>query len=188
MDLLDIVTKVGGAVVKSVVPGGGAIVDIVNEFLPADKKLTNDATGSDIRSAVDSLPADKRADLLAREFDVDITQIQETNSTLRTMLESDARSPHSTRPKIALGSFYLVAFVSVLVVLIWSYAVVTGNVDMVKTVTDGWAWLSVLIAPFVGFLANYFGVLKSEHRDRLNATIGAPTPPSVLSSIIRKGK
>ena len=61
MKLLDILGKVGGAVVKTMVPGGGLIIDVVNEFLPDDKKLPADATGSDMQAAVDKLPPDQRA-------------------------------------------------------------------------------------------------------------------------------
>ena len=98
MKLWDIVKTVGGSVVRNAVPGGGLLVDVVNEFLPDDKKLPAEATGSDIASAVDSLPAEQRAQLMAREFDVDITQIQESNSTLRAMLDADTKTPHTTRP------------------------------------------------------------------------------------------
>ncbi|MCP4282554.1 MAG: hypothetical protein GY776_21475, partial [Alteromonas sp.] len=105
MKLLDILGKVGGAVVRAVVPGGGLIVDVINEFLPDDKKLDSGATGSDVSNAVQSLPAEQRAKLLGREFDVDITQIQESNATLQAMLHADTKTPQTTRPYIAKGAF-----------------------------------------------------------------------------------
>lgn len=180
MKLLDILGKVGGAVVKTMVPGGGLIVDVVNEFLPDDKKLPADATGSDMQAAVDSLPPDQRAQLLGREFDVQI----EEHHTLQAMLQAEQGSTHTTRPRIALGSFQLVAFVTVVVVSLWAYAVAIENEKLVAAVVDGWPFVAAVIAPFVTLLWAYFGVLKNEQRNRLNAANGSTAGP--LGGIISK--
>jgi hypothetical protein len=110
MKLWDIVKNVGGEIVKSVVPGGGLLVEAVNAFLPDDKKVAKDATGDQLRTAVESLPAKQRAELMEKEFDVDIVQIKESNQTVRTMLEQDAKNPHTTRPYIAKHAFHYRTF------------------------------------------------------------------------------
>ena len=119
-------------------------------------------------------PAD-RAQLMERQFEVDITQIKETHSTVRTMLESDAKNPHSTRPFIALGSFWVVAFAVVITISVWAYGVFEGDEKMVKAVVDGWQFILAVIGPLVSLLWAYFGILKTEHKNRLNAAGGAPT-------------
>lgn len=184
MKLLDILGKVGGAVVKTMVPGGGLIIDVVNEFLPDDKKLPADATGPDMQAAVDSLPPDQRAQLLGREFDVQI----EEHHTLQAMLQAEQGSTHTTRPRIALGSFQLVAFVTVVVVSLWAYAVAIENEKLVAAVVDGWPFVAAVIAPFVTLLWAYFGVLKNEQRNRLNAANGSTAGPlgGIISKLIKR--
>ena len=185
MKLLDILGKVGGAVVKTMVPGGGLIIDVVNEFLPDDKKLPADATGSDMQAAVDKLPPDQRAQLMGREFDVQI----EEHHTLQAMLQAEQGSTHTTRPRIALGSFQLVAFVTVVVVSLWAYAVAIENEKLVAAVVDGWPFVAAVIAPFVTLLWAYFGVLKNEQRNRLNAANGSTAGPlgGIISKLIKRG-
>jgi len=45
MKILDILKTVGGGLISTLVPGGGAIVELINGFLPDDKKLPSNATG-----------------------------------------------------------------------------------------------------------------------------------------------
>lgn len=184
MKLLDILGKVGGAAVKAFVPGGGLIVDVVNEFLPDDKKLPADATGSDMKEAVDSLPPEQRAQLLGREFDVQIEQ----HHTLQAMLQAEQSSQHTTRPRIALGSFQLVAFVSIVAISLWAYAVAIKDDELVAAVTDGWPFVAAVVGPFVTLLWAYFGVLKQEQRNRLNAVNGSTggALSSIISNIIKR--
>ena len=112
MKLWDVIRSVGSAALQVALPGTGSlIVGAVNELLPNDKKLTANATGDDISSAISSLPPAQQATILSKEFDVSITQIKESNSTVRAMLESDANNPHTTRPYIAKGAFHIIAFV-----------------------------------------------------------------------------
>lgn len=179
MKLLDILGKVGGAVVKTMVPGGGLIVDVVNEFLPEDKKLPAEATGTDIANVVDQLPPDKRAELLGREFDVQIEQ----HHTLQAMLQAEQSSQHTTRPRIALGAFHLVAFVSIVAISLWAYAIGAGDEEMVTAVTDGWPFVAAVVGPFVTLLWAYFGVLKQEQKNRLDAA-GNRSASSGFSGLI----
>lgn len=183
MKLWDLVKTVGGQVLKNTVPGGGLIVDTLNTLLPDGKKLPADATGDQVNEIVQGLPPEDRAALLDKEFDVELTQIKESGSTLRTMLESDAKNPHSTRPYIAKGAFQVVGFVTVLTASIWGYAVAMGKTDVIKAAVDGWPFVLSVIGPLVALLYAYFGILKSEHKNRLDAA-GGSTKPSGIASII----
>ncbi len=171
MNFLDIAKTVGAAAFSVAVPGGAAILATVNQLLPDEHKLPATATGHDIRGAVSALPPEQQAAILEKQFDVDVTQIKESHDTVRTMLTADAASTHTTRPHMALGSFYLVAFVTVVIVLGWLYAV-SKSADPLKEITDGWPFILALLGPFVTLMHAYFGVLKQEHRARLNG--GAP--------------
>lgn len=190
MKLWDIVKTVGGAVVRNAVPGGGMLVDVVNGFLPEDKKLPTGATGTDIANVVDRLPPDARAELLGREFDVDITQIQESNATVRAMLEADTRNPHTTRPYIAKGAFHVVAFAVIVAISVWAYGVFTGDKTLVTAVMGGWQFVLAAIGPLVTLLWAYFGVLKQEHKNRLDAAGGGSSTSGlagVISALVKRG-
>lgn len=190
MKLWDIVKTVGSAALQVALPGTGSlIVGAVNEFLPDDKKLPAGATGDDIGGAISRLPAADQAALFDKEFDVEITQIRESNSTIRAMLESDAKSPHTTRPYIAKGSFHVVAFSIIVVVSVWAYGVIAGDGDLVEAVVDGWPFILAAIGPLVTLLWAYFGILKQEHKNKLDAANGGSTPAGfsgILSKILNR--
>lgn len=189
MKLFDIIKKVGGGIISTVVPGGGLILGAVNALLPSDQQLPNNATGADVGVAMAGLTPSDRLKLEAKEFDVDIAQIKESHSTVRTMLEADNANPHSTRPRIALGAFYVIAFAVVVAVGAWAYGVVTGDAAMVKAVMGGWQFILAMIGPLVTLLWAYFGVLKTEHKNKLDAANGSATPSGIagfLSSLISK--
>ena len=97
--LMDIIKTVGAGIIRETVPGGGLLLGAINAILPADKKLPDTATGQDIDYVIKGLPAESRAAILDKEFDVELTQIKESYSTLRVMLEQDAKNQHSTRPE-----------------------------------------------------------------------------------------
>lgn len=189
MKLFDIIRKVGGGIISTVIPGGGAILGVVNAFLPSDKRLPSNATGADAAVAMAGLTSADRLKLEAKEFDVDITQIKESHSTVRAMLEADNANPHSTRPRIALGSFYVIAVIDIVAIGVWAYGVVTGNDTMVKAVMEGWQFILAMNAPLVTLLWAYFGVLKAEHKNKLDAANGSSTPSGItglISSLISK--
>ena len=189
MKLFDIIKKVGGGIISTVVPGGGAILGVVNALLPFDKQLPNNSTGADVSVAMAGLTSSDRLKLEAKEFDVDITQIKESHSTVRAMLEADNLNPHSTRPRIALGAFYVIAFAVVVAVGAWAFGVVTGDATMVEAVMGGWQFILAMIGPLVTLLWAYFGVLKTEHKNKLDAANGSSTPTGItglISSLISK--
>lgn len=190
MKLWDIVKTVGSAALQVALPGTGSlIVGAVNGLLPDDKKLPAGATGDDVNNAIASLPPEQQASVMEKEFDVSITQIKESNSTVRAMLESDAKNLHSTRPYIAKGSFHVVAFVVIVTISVWAYGVFIRDDDLVKTVMGGWQFVLAVIGPLVTLLWAYFGVLKQEHKNKLDAANGSSTPAGIagiLSSIIKR--
>jgi hypothetical protein len=187
--LWDIVKTVGSGIIREAVPGGGLIVQAVNAFLPDEQKLPDTATGADIGQAVATLPADQRSAVMQKEFDVDITQIKESNSTVRAMLEHDTANPHSTRPKIALGAFNLVAFVTLVIVSMWAYGILAGKADIISAVSEGWPFVLTTIGPFVTLLLAYFGVLRNEHKQKMNAAVGNSSGgiAGLISLLTKKG-
>lgn len=185
MKLWDVIKTVGANTVRQAVPGGGLLIDAVNEWLPDGRKLPSDATGRDVEAMIDKLPADQRAELLEKEFDVDVERIQQSNETLRAMLVSDSEMKHTTRPYIAKHAFHVVAFSVVVTVSAWAYGVVIKDIDIVDAIMDGWPFMLSVIGPFVVLLQAYFGVLRDESKNRLN---GGQSKGGFLSSVLTRRK
>lgn len=166
MKLLNILKEVGGGILKSVIPGSG-IIGAVNNILKG-KPLSNDATGDDVSRAIAQLPDGDRIKLLDREFDVKIEKLK----TIQAMLSADAITPHSTRPYIAKHSFHIIAIVTLIISIMWAYGVGTGDEIMIKAIMEGWPFILSITAPLVVLLQAYFGVLKSEQKNKLDASNG----------------
>lgn len=177
MKLWDIVKTVGSSIISEVVPGGSLIVDGINALLPNDKKLPVNATGDQVNSAISHLPPEQQVQVLNKEYDVEIEQIKQSHSSLRTMLEANATSTHTTRPKIAYQSFQVIAFSTISVIFAWSFAVVTDNTEMVDTIERSWLFILGVITPLVTVLHAYFGVLRDETKDKFNAAQGHKVDP-----------
>ena len=186
MKFWDIVRSVGGGIIENVVPGGNVIMGVINGLLPADKQFPVNATGLQVQDAINTLPAELQAEVKYKEFDVTLEQIKQSHDTLRTMLVSDATSSHTTRPKIAIGAFRVVAFTIIIAVSTWAYAVLSDNPALVRVVMDGWGFLLAVLAPLVTLLHAYFGVLKQEKKATLDASNGQPVNTSVVGSLINR--
>lgn len=184
MDFWSIVKNVGSAALQVALPGTGSIiVGALNKMLPADKQLPENATGSDAQDALVHIPEAQRAELMGRQFDVTIEQLRQSGESNRVMLLSEASSKHTTRPKIAMGAFRVVSFITILIVSMWSYAILQDDPELVKAIVDGWPFVGMLIFPFVGWLNSYFGILKAEQRDKLNAAQGAPAQSGIVGLV-----
>ena len=177
MKLWDIVKTVGSSVISKTVPGGSLIIDGINALLPDDKHLPDDATGNQVNTAISNLPPEQQAQVLNKEYDVKKEQIKQSHSSLQTMLEANATSVHTTRPKIAYQAWLIVGFVTVLFGVGWFIAVVTGDNEMVKSIKDSYMFVGFLLTPLIVWLNAYFGVLRNESVDKMNAAQGYKVDP-----------
>lgn len=187
MDLWNIIKTVGAGVISAAVPGGPLIVGAINAALPADQQLPANATGQQAQDAISTLPAAERAQIMDKQFDVEITQIQEAGATVRAMLAADAATAQTTRPYIAKNAFHVIAFTAVTTVGAWVYAVVSGNKEMVESIMNGWPFVVGVTGTLTALLLSYFGVLRQEHKQRMDAANGVANPTGlagVMSAII----
>jgi len=183
MDFWSIVKSVGSAALQVALPGTGSlIVGAINAVLPDDKQLPETATGADAEAALSHIPADQRAALMDKQFDVTIEQLRQVGESNRAMLAAEAVSTHTTRPYVAKGSFLVVAYAEIVAITIWAYAVITSE-DPLKGVTDGWAFIVAVTLPLVGLLNAYFGILKHEQADKLNASRGVPAQSGLMGIV-----
>lgn len=177
MKLWDIIKTVGSSAISNMIPGGSLIVEGINALLPDDKQLPVDATGDQVNSAISHLSPEQQSQILNKEYDVKIEQIKQSYCALKTMLEANATSKHTTRPKIAYQAWLVVGFVTLLFGTGWFIAVITGDAEMVKSIKDSYMFVGFLLAPLIVWLNAYFGVLRNESVDKMNAAQGHKVDP-----------
>ena len=187
MKLSDILIKAGGAVISEVVPGGGLIVNMINEFLPDEYKLTDRATGKDAHTAITKLAPQQQAELFAKELDVQITEINAWANVQAALAEADATG-QSTRPKIALMMAWLVVMQVTVVSGSVGYAALTENTEVIKVLSDTWQMLLASMGIPTTILYQYFGKRTKEKIERYNLAMGQQTPTllNTLKAVIGK--
>ena len=171
MNLKNILFKAGGAVLSSVVPGGGLILELINGLLPKDKKLGNDATGDQAMGAIQTLPADQQAKLLSKELDVEIAEIGGWSSVMSSLAQADSTG-NTTRPRIALMMAWMVcfeigAFSTALLVVI-----LMDKTTMVTAIKDLWPLVLAMLATPLALLRAYFGMRMKEKKARYDMAAG----------------
>lgn len=174
--------KIGLGVVRDAIPGAGTIIDTVNTFLPKDKKLPDSATGEQVHDAITALPADKQAEIMSKEIDLDIQEVK-SHEAIQVALASADASGSSTRPNIA----YMMAWAVLLVILpvAWTfcYAVIDDKADIVKAISDNYLMLLAIIGTPTTVLLNYFGNRTKEKAIRQAVANGYAPPVNPLGII-----
>lgn len=185
MKLGEILRKVGSTVIRNVVPGGGLIVDLVNGFLPEEKKLSKEATGEEVTKAIRTLPPDQRAQIFLKEIDVELAEISSWTQIQGSLAEAD-KAGASTRPQIALIMAKIVAFVILAFSAMWIVAIFRDQTEMIKRLADSWPLMLTIIATPTALLRAYFGMRSKEKKERYSAAVGQPVkPPNFLVDIIK---
>lgn len=184
MDFWKIIKQVGSAALQVAFPvTGSLVVGAINAVLPADKQLPAHASGADVQDALVHVPSEQRAALMDKQFDITLAELEQAGESTRAMLAAEAVSTHTTRPYIAKGSFQVVAATTLTAVSAWAFAVVTGDDAMVEKVVNGWPFLLAATAPLVALLRAYFGILKLENADKINASQGAPAASGLMGLV-----
>ena len=182
MDLRNILVKAGSAVLSSVIPGGGLVVELINSFLPGDKKLPKTATGDQATNAIQSLPPDKQLELFTKELDVEIEGIKSFTQVQQALAQADATGS-STRPKIAQQMSTTVCFVIISFSTILIIAILLDRIVMIKNVENLWPLALTIIGTPTVLLRQYFGKRTEEKKARYELA-GKPPDPGLLENIV----
>ena len=183
MKLFDILKKAGSIALRTVIPISGPIIDTVNSFLPKDKQLPVDVTGDQINRVIDTLPPGQQAQLLSKEYDVEIVEINSWTQIQASLAEAD-KAGASTRPKVAVMMAEVVSFVIIFFTSILMIAVANNQTDMVGRVTQLWPVILAFIGTPVALLRAYFALRTKEKKNRCSAAMGQPVQPNMLANII----
>lgn len=186
MNLLKILGQVGSSILADVIPGSNTILKVVNGFLSDDDKLPEKATGADIQGAISKLPANFQAEVLNKEFDVEIIAIQEHTKVISALGEVD-KTGNSTRPFIALMMAWVVAFAIVGLVIMLGIAINEKDSETVKAIGDNWPLVTALLAIPSALLRAYFGMRTKEKQQKYQA-ISNTEPKSVISDLLKMWK
>jgi hypothetical protein len=184
MKIGSILAKVGSAVLKNAIPGAGMIIDTVNAFLPADKKLPGNATGAQAIKAINDLPPEAQADVLSKQLDVDIAEINSFTQVQEAHAIADGPGS-STRPAIAKSMSRVIAFTIILYVSMWSIAVFKSDTGTLNVLNDSYLMLLAMIGTPVAVVLQYFGKRTKEKTDRYHLAHGQQAPLGGIASVIR---
>lgn len=185
MKLESILKKVGTSIIKNVVPGGGLVIDLVNDFLPGGKKLPTDATGDQVSQAVQSLPPEQQMQLMSKELDVEIAEINSWAQVQGFLAEAD-KAGASTRPKISLMMAQIVGFVVIAFSSMWIVAIFRDQVEMVQRLSDSWPLMLTVIATPTALLRAYFGMRSREKEDRYAVSTRQSIPATgFLANVVK---
>jgi len=186
MKLLDILAKVGGSILADVVPGGNAILSVVNSFLPKEIQVLAGSTGDDLSNIIKELPNDQRFNLLSKEFDVEIVEIKEHTKVIAALGEVD-KTGNSTRPFIALVMAWVVAFAIVGLVVMLGVAIKEKDSETVIAIGNNWPLVLGILGIPSGLLRSYFGMRTKEKQQKYHA-ISNTEPKSVLTDLAKLWK
>jgi len=166
MKLSKILTTVGGTILKNVIPGAGIVIDLVNGFLPDNKKLDiNTATGTDITKAVNALPPEQQTQVLSKEFDVEIEEIRGFTTRFQAAIEAD-KTGNTTRPQIALMMGEIVSFAVIVSITALFIAIFTNNHTTIDKMADLWPLMLAILATPTALLRAYFAMRSREKEAR----------------------
>ncbi|AQS36627.1 hypothetical protein Sps_01461 [Shewanella psychrophila] len=182
MNLLSILGKVGASILADVIPGGNTIIKVINEFLPDDIKLGDRATGAEIQNVVSSLPAEIQVQVLAKQFDVEITEIKEYTNVVKALGDVD-KTGLSTRPAIAMMMSQIVAFSVVILISFLAVAMFNKDVATITAIGDNWPLVIAILGTPTALLRAYFGMRTKEKQQKYQAVSNTP-PESVFSGLL----
>lgn len=180
MKLFDVLKKVGGTALRIAFPRAGAVIDEVNKFLPDKDRLPDDATGTQMKEAIEKLPPDKQAEIMNRQFDVQIEEIRAFSNDIKTLADVD-KAGASTRPQIAIIMAWLTVYGVVVAISAIVYAIVTKAL----TIENAWPAILAVLATPTSLLLQYFGKRTKEKIARYETGTGNKVT-SALFSLFKK--
>jgi hypothetical protein len=186
MNLLSILSKVGGSILADVIPGGNSILKVVNGFLSDDDKLPEKSTGADIKAAISKLSPEYQAELLSKQFDVEITEIKEHTKVIAALGEVD-KTGNSTRPFIALMMAWVVAFAIIGLIIMLGMAINSKDSAAVIAIGNNWPLVLALLGIPSGLLRSYFGMRTKEKQQKYHA-VSNTEPKSMITDLVKMWK
>lgn len=174
MKIKDIL-KGAATVAGTLNPALGAVIGVVNTFLPEEEKLPETATGSDVEAKVNQLPPEQRASIFEKEIDLKIAQEEGWTARYEAMCKGDGQS---TRPWIAKQMTRVLSF-EIMAFTVWAFMYPDQMNNPVL-----WTVFGTLTGVPATILLNYFGNLRKEQGQRMSAMTGQQ-PLGMIGNILK---
>lgn len=185
MKLKDILKTVASGAISALVPGGPAIVSMLNGVLGDDNQLPADATGVQAQNAIATLSTADKASVLNKQYDVEIEEIR-AHRDIKLAMENVDATGNSTRPKIALDMSRIVCFSVIATVSLYCYAVAVGDKEMIEAITGGWGFVLAVISIPAGIVNSYFNKRTKEKQQKYEIAGGVKPPMDLIGSLISR--
>jgi hypothetical protein len=174
MKISEILRK-GAGIGASLFPQLNAVLTVVNAILPNDKQLPLDSTGADIEAEIYSIPEDQRKAILETEIELEKTSIIEHTKVFQALVDAE-KIGSTNRPHVVLVFTYVTAIVSLSIVFICAYAVITKDKEIIESFGMLWPVFFAVLTCLVSIPQRYFGARTKEKLARQNAAIGVLEP------------
>lgn len=179
MDILNVLKTVGTGLLSSH-PLGVAAIPVINAFLPKDKQLNNNSTGTDAQSTIDTLPAAARESLLLARINLKVEEERGRTTRYEAMCTADGQE---TRAKLVNKAMNHLIILTYIFVLATAYVYVTKGAEQAFSYAMATVFLTVT-GTFTYVVRAYFGDLRTETQSRHGVESGAPSNPGGIAGII----
>ena len=200
MDIKNILGKIGG-VVGTVNPAAGAVIGIVNSFMPEDKKLPLEASVEQIEEAITTLSPEQR-DVAVKKIEAEIARITEQGQTDRAEVNAGVQALEImsrvgsqwswVRPFCVVALTVASIAIGLGVVVLLGIAIWNKDKDSIAALAGNWALFFSVLYLFMEVVKSYFGLRTIERQSALQAStpsdINVPITGNIglIASIIQK--
>ena len=181
MDIKEILSKVG-MVATAVNPAAGAVIGIVNSFLPEDKKLLPTAKPEEIEEAMQTLTPEQR-DVAVKKIEAEISRITEEGQTNRAEVNAGVQALEImskvgsqwswVRPFCIVTLTIASVVIGLGVVVLLGIAIWNKDKDSISALAGNWALFFSVLYLFMEVVKSYFGLRTIERQSALQASTPA---------------
>lgn len=185
MNFKEILKTVGSGLISTLVPGGSAIIEGINAFLPVDKKLPENSTGIQAQNAISNLSPEVQQQVLTKKYDVKVEEIRGFTDRFKAMAEVD-KTGNTTRPAIAMMMAKIISFAVIAIISVFTVAVINNDTAMIKSIVDGWPFIVAILGTPTALIRSYFAMRTKEKQQKYEAATGTSAPVNLLASLFKK--
>lgn len=179
MKIKDILKAVGVDVVRSH-PAGKAAIALINGFLPDDKKLGPNATGTEAADAVNGMPSELSHALAMAEVNLEVERERGRTSRYDSMCKSDGQE---TRAKIVDKAMNTLIGLSFIFVAAVAYVYINDGAEAAFSYEMGFTF-GIVTATFAYVVRAYFGDLRTETESRHTLFDSKPRSGKGIAGIV----
>lgn len=161
MNPIDLIKTIGSGII-SAHPVGAAAIQIVNQFLPDDQKLSNTTTGQQALQVIEQLSGTEKAQIQLSQIDLQKVSLETDAQKYAAMCSADGQQ---TRANIVNKSMNCLIAVTLIFMCAIAYVYAVDGAKLAFSY-EMMAVFASVVAPFAYVVRAYFGDLRSETESR----------------------